>query len=154
MEGQTFKEYAKQKEMFNRWCTSQEVGSNFEKLKQLALMEKFKQCVPVDIKTYLEEQKLLDVYKAATLADNYKLTHNTSGAHKDSKPKVPSKGPFSSEGDNSDCVPRVQDQVHDDKGERLEINLLLLVSLVSSVLSAGYWRKNIRLRLPKQTLML
>ena len=93
---------------------------------------------------------MLDVYKAATLADNYKLTHNTSGAHKDSKPK----GPFSSEGDNSDSVPRVQDRVHDDKGERLETNLLLLVSLVSSVLSAGYWRKNIRLRLPKQTLML
>ena len=42
-------------------------------------MEEFKQCVPVDIKTYLEEQKVFDVHKVATLADDYNLTHNASG---------------------------------------------------------------------------
>ena len=79
----SFTEFARQKEMlFNR---SQEVRS---KLKQLVLMEEFKQCVSVDIKTYLVEQKVADAYKAATLADDYKLTHNTSGAHKDSKPSL------------------------------------------------------------------
>jgi len=84
--------------LFNRWCASQEVSTNFEKLKQLVFMDEFKQCVPVDIKTYLEEQKAVDVHKAATLADDYKLTHNGSGVHKDLKPTVPSKGSFSSGG--------------------------------------------------------
>jgi len=63
-------------------------------------MEEFKQCVPVDIKTYLEEQKVSDVYKAATLADDYKLTHHSSGIHKDLKSRVMSKVLVSSGGDN------------------------------------------------------
>ena len=66
-------------------------------------MEEFKRCVPVDIKTYLylEEQKVGDVHRAATLADDYKLTHSTSGFHKDLMVKVPTKGSLSQGGDTS-----------------------------------------------------
>lgn len=71
-EGQTYMEFARQKEMlFNRWCNSQQI----EKLKQLILLEEFKNCVPVPIKTYLEEQKVEELHRAATLTDDYKLTH-------------------------------------------------------------------------------
>ena len=71
-------EFARQKEaLFNRWCTSQQVGNNYEKLKQLVLLEEFKKCVPTPIKTYLEEQKVDDLQRAAILADDYKLTHKS-----------------------------------------------------------------------------
>ena len=75
-EGQTFLEFACQKEaLFNQWCTSQQIGNSFEKLKQLILLEEFKSCVPVNIKAYLEEQKVEELHRAATLSDDYKLTH-------------------------------------------------------------------------------
>ena len=79
-EGKTYMEFACQKEaLFNRWCTSQQVGNNYEKLKQLVLLEEFKKCVriPTPIKTYLEEQKVDDLQRAAILADDYKLTHKS-----------------------------------------------------------------------------
>ena len=42
-EGQTFLEFAPQKEgLFNQWCTSQQIGNSFKKLKQLILLEEFK----------------------------------------------------------------------------------------------------------------
>ena len=46
------------------------------------------------------------------------ITNSPTGGNKDSKPKVPSKGSLSSEGDNSDSVPRMQDQGGDDKRGR------------------------------------
>ena len=49
-------EFARQKEaLFNMWCTSQQIGDSFDRLKQLVLLEEFKKCVPSTIKTYLEE---------------------------------------------------------------------------------------------------
>ena len=77
-EGKTYMEFARQKEaLFNRWCASQQVGNNYEKLKQLVLLEEFKKCVPTPIKAYLKEQKVDDLQKAAILADDYKLTHKS-----------------------------------------------------------------------------
>ena len=68
-------EFSHQKEvLFNRWCTSQQIGDSFERLKQLILLEEFKRCVPAIIKTYLE-QKVSELQKAATLADDYKVVH-------------------------------------------------------------------------------
>ena len=74
-------EFARQKEaLFNKWCASQQVGNSFDKLKQLVLLEEFKKCVPTPIKTYLEEQKVNELQRAASLADDYKLTHKSSTA--------------------------------------------------------------------------
>ena len=44
------------------------------------LLEEFNKCVPTPIKTYLEEQKVNEMQRAASLADDYKLTHKTSTA--------------------------------------------------------------------------
>ena len=103
--------------LFNRWCASQEVGTNFEKMKQLVLLEEFKQCVPVDIKTYLEEQKVTAVDKAATLADDYKLTHSGTRELKAKLPTLKS----ASVGQTSDGarnIPRLSDKGHANREDR------------------------------------
>ena len=74
-------EFARQKEaLFNKWCASQQVGNSFDKLKQLVLLEEFKKCVPTPIKTYLEEQKVNELQRAESLADDYEHTHKSSTA--------------------------------------------------------------------------
>ena len=68
-ESQTHVEFAHEKEVyFDRWCNSREVGTDFEKLRQVILIEEFKRCVRDDIKTYLDEQKLEHLAKAAACA--------------------------------------------------------------------------------------
>ena len=76
---QTYVEFAQEKQaLFDRWCGSKEINSNFEKLRQLILVEEFKDCLPTDIKTYLDEQKVDNLHQAATRADDYALTHRGS----------------------------------------------------------------------------
>ncbi|XP_065920260.1 uncharacterized protein [Dysidea avara] len=54
-DSQTYVEFARSKEtLFDRWCVSKEVQKEFGKLRQLVLMEEFKNCLPTDIKTYLK----------------------------------------------------------------------------------------------------
>ena len=73
---QTYTEFAREKEaLLDRWCASKEVVNDFEKLRQLVLVEEFKACVPTSIKTYIDEQKATTLHQAAVLADDYSLTH-------------------------------------------------------------------------------
>ena len=59
-ESQTRVEFAHEKEVyFDRWCNSREVGTDFDKIRQVILTEEIKRCVRDDIKTYLDEQKIL-----------------------------------------------------------------------------------------------
>ena len=45
--------FSREKEnLFNRWCHSKEIGQDFKKLKQMVLLEEFK-----DIRSNLDEQK-------------------------------------------------------------------------------------------------
>ena len=79
-DSQTYVEFARSKEtLFDRWCVSKEVQKDFDKLRQLVLMEEFKNCLPTDIKTYLDEQKIDTLHQAATRADDYALTHKSFG---------------------------------------------------------------------------
>ena len=63
--------------MFDRWCASKEVVKDFEKLRQLILVEEFKSCLPNSIKTYIDEQKADSLQQASVLADDYSLTHSS-----------------------------------------------------------------------------
>ena len=54
-----------------------EVNAEFNKLRQLMLLEDFKSCLPSGIKTHLDEQKAY-LYQAAVWADDYTLTHKAS----------------------------------------------------------------------------
>lgn len=65
---QTYVDFAKEKEaLFSRWCTSQKADTK-EDLKQLILLEDFKNSHDV-ICTHLNEQKATTLGKAAVLAD-------------------------------------------------------------------------------------
>ena len=76
-DSQTYVEFAWEKEaLFDRWCASQGVN-DFKLLRALMIMEDFKNCLPERVATYLNEQKVTEVPKAAVLADEYVLTHKT-----------------------------------------------------------------------------
>ena len=75
-DSKTHVEFAREKEnLFNRWCHSKEIGQDFKKLKQMVLLEEFKDKVRPDIRTHLDEQKVEELEKAAIMADDYALTH-------------------------------------------------------------------------------
>ena len=64
-------EFAREKEnLFNRWCHSKEIGQDFKKLKQMVLLEEFKDKVRPDIRSHLDEQKVEELEKAAIMADD------------------------------------------------------------------------------------
>ena len=78
-DSKTHVEFAREKEdLFNRWCHSKEIGQDFKKLKQMILLEEFKDKVRPDIRSHLDEQKVEELEKAAIMADDYALTHKMS----------------------------------------------------------------------------
>ena len=75
---QNYVEFAKEKQiLFDRWLTSTKVGASFEKLKEVMLLEDFKNCIPSEIKIHINEQQLSNLQEAAVCADNYRLVHKT-----------------------------------------------------------------------------
>jgi len=85
--GQTYVEFARVKEvLFDRWCTAKQVDKDFHKLRQLLLVEEFKNCLQSDVKMYLDEQKADSLHQAAVLADDYSLTHKTTFPSKPEQP--------------------------------------------------------------------
>ena len=61
---------------------SNTIENNYEKLRQLLLIEEFKNCVPSEVITYLDEKKADTLSQAAMLADDHVLTHENSFNHK------------------------------------------------------------------------
>ena len=77
-EKQTYVEFGREKEMlFDRWCLSKNVNKDYVRLRQLVLIEEFKNCLPAELKTYIDEQKVENLHQAAVLADDYALTHKS-----------------------------------------------------------------------------
>ena len=73
---QTHVEFARNKEqLFDRWCCSKKIDQNYDKLRQLVLVEDFKRCIQSDVKTFLDEKQVETLEEAARLADDYYLTH-------------------------------------------------------------------------------
>ena len=73
---QTHVEFARTKEqLFDRWCCSKKIGSDYPKVRQLMLAEEFKRCINSDVKSFLDEKEVETLEKAARLADDYTLTH-------------------------------------------------------------------------------
>ena len=85
-------------------------------------MKKFKSCVPVNIKAYLEEQKVEELHRAATLSGDYKLTHQSFSSASDRKDPVfsrPRRTFNSAHSDASGRVPnlsREQEQMGQRRG--------------------------------------
>ena len=88
---QTHVEFARNKEqLFDRWCCSKKIDQNYDKLRQLMLVEEFKRCIQCDVKTFLDEKQVETLEEAARLADDYYLTHKVSFI---AKPKPTSSHP-------------------------------------------------------------
>ena len=70
-DGKTHVEFVREKEnLFNR-CHSKGIGQDdFKKLKQMVLLEEFKDKVRPDIRSHLDEQKVEELEKAAVMADD------------------------------------------------------------------------------------
>ena len=86
---QTHVEFARTKEqLFDRWCSSKKIGSDYPKLRQLMLVEEFKRCINSDHKSFLDEKEVETLEKAARLADDYTLTHKVSFVSK-ANPRKP-----------------------------------------------------------------
>ena len=76
---QTHVEFARvQEQMFDRWLSSKNVNEDFKQLRQLVLIEQFKECIQANIKTHLDERDINNLEDAATTADDYSLTHRLS----------------------------------------------------------------------------
>ena len=72
---QTFVEYAKQKEVrFDEWLKSQEIN-DFSSLRELMLLEDFKNNLPLEIRTHIEEFDIPTLEEASKAADKYVLAH-------------------------------------------------------------------------------
>ncbi|KAL2078791.1 hypothetical protein ACEWY4_026476 [Coilia grayii] len=77
-ERQTYVEFARDKELlFDRWCSASEVY-NTAQLRELMLLEEFKNCLPAAVTTYLNERQVITLHQAAVLADEFVLTHRFS----------------------------------------------------------------------------
>ncbi|XP_076851553.1 uncharacterized protein LOC143502752 [Brachyhypopomus gauderio] len=76
-QSQTFVEFAREKSLlFDKWCAACSV-TTLDQLKELVLLEEFKNCLPEKMVVYLNEQKVVNLSSAATLADEFVLTHKT-----------------------------------------------------------------------------
>lgn len=76
---ETYVEFARTKEqLFDRSCSSQEIDNNYDRLRELILVEEFKRCIPSSVRTFIDEQKAETLENAARLADDYSLTHKDS----------------------------------------------------------------------------
>ena len=64
--------------MLDRWLSSKNVNEDFKQLRQLVLIEQFKECIHANIKTHLDERDINNLEDAATTADDYALTHRLS----------------------------------------------------------------------------
>ena len=74
---QSYVEFAHLKTLaFDEWCRSKEVD-DFGKLRELVLVEEFKQCVSREIKVFLEESNTDVLEEAAKKADEYALSHKS-----------------------------------------------------------------------------
>ncbi len=60
--------------MFDRWCAANKVDT-LEQLKELILLEDFKNCLSEKIVVYLNEQKVSTLSEAAVFSEEFVLAH-------------------------------------------------------------------------------
>ena len=72
----THVEFGREKErLLDRWCDSEGIKKDYERIRQMFLLEEFKNCVHPAIKNYITEQKASTLSKAAEMADEYFLSN-------------------------------------------------------------------------------
>lgn len=95
-ESENYCEFATRKEnLFEKWARAEEVDNNFQKLKELIILEEFKNCLPLNVRIHLEDQKVSALREASIAADKYILIHKSQGHQNDvEKSRVNGNGKF------------------------------------------------------------
>ena len=75
----------------DRWLRSRNVSDDFEKFKNIVLLEEFLNCVRLDIRTHIADRGVDNAQTAARLADDYALIHPTVKTYQNEKFKYPVK---------------------------------------------------------------
>ena len=83
-----------------RWLAAAKVESDFEKLKELVLLEQFYNSVPNDHKVHLLDKTPDNLIQAARKADEYDVFHKTRGA----RDKADRRAQIVHAADNADSV--------------------------------------------------
>ena len=112
---QTYLEFARVKEQyFTDWCNSVVVKSQ-EDLKEIILLEDFKNNMPPAIKLYIEESQVSKLTRAAELADEFALTHYLHGKSQDRDKREQRQGKFHKQGNKEYNKSSSQKSVHNAK---------------------------------------
>lgn len=84
---QTFTDFAREKGiLFDRWCTACK-ADDVPSVRELILLEEFKNCLPERTAIYLGEQKIASVQQAAIFADEFTLLHKATFNKRDAPPR-------------------------------------------------------------------
>ena len=77
---QTYVEFAHAKQRsFDQWCHAMNVQKDYENLRQIVLIEEFKNNLNVNLRMYIEEHRPKeDINEAAWLSDEYTLIHHNN----------------------------------------------------------------------------
>jgi len=90
--------------LFDHWCLSKNVNKVYVRLHQLVIIGEFKNCLPIKLKAYVDEQKVESVHQAAMLADDYTLTHMPVFRHpRDPQPRKGNSDNLPTGGKNISC---------------------------------------------------
>ena len=77
------------KQLFDRWCHSQKVDKDHDKLRQFIFIEEFKSCIHSDVRTFIDEQKAETLEYATLLADEFSLSHKVTFVENPKRPYPP-----------------------------------------------------------------
>ena len=73
---ETYVEFAQKKsKTFQRWLDSRNIDGDFDKLKNLVLVEEFKKQLPTEIRTHLNDLDIHELKTCAVKADEFALSH-------------------------------------------------------------------------------
>ncbi|XP_069983360.1 uncharacterized protein [Penaeus vannamei] len=134
-DNQSFLEFAREKDgLLARWCESEKVDNDCDKLYQLILVEEFKKCLPDRIKMYLNENRVKVLDEAARMAEDYALIHrNVEGPKSTVKPQpTPLTGKNEFKGDKRETASPGHNSSYDKKKSVRCFNCKLLGHTISN----------------------
>ncbi|XP_072346079.1 uncharacterized protein [Scyliorhinus torazame] len=62
---------------FDRWIRALKIDQTYEALREIILLEEFKNAIPDVVRTHVEEQRVKTARLAAEMADDYELVHKS-----------------------------------------------------------------------------
>ncbi|KAK3089782.1 hypothetical protein FSP39_006484 [Pinctada imbricata] len=152
-ENQTYVEFAREKEdLFDQWFRSKKIPNSFDNLRQIILIEEFKECVHQDLRTHLEDKNVKTLEEAAVLSDTYALTHKknfvskTQSSDSAKTSDFPKKNLQESQSSISSQSPSQGGSTSGPRSERSEASPGLVAGLNPHFFGQHLWKRSLRKR--------